>query len=406
MDWTGPKRGKFRDCIQDIYPDKDELEIFIDEVFEVDLANIKNSQKYKTYCFNLIKFAESENRLDELYDKFCEENADNPRITTLKNKIDPLIEVEDVNTFFEPLENNISEQNNLPNRPEISYFYLLISVVQQKVDDFSIIAELHGLSDSPEPLDGNDDGQRGVSCDLTGVSEDDRPAVIAEQLAEPLGRWIQAAESQLLNQFDNQITKLVTLEIFLPWQLLDMNINQWWVVDEFKDVTELSGHRGWLVRSLDRIKTPGLRITLNNGWDNLKEAMTNQCLNNHWGDIDCQCRNLQALLSAAYPIYRFPDGLPEDRETRQDLLKKLLKAPSPIALWTQLPQSDRQTTLDTFDTLLSCDNLIESARLAECIKQQRFGNPATPIRDLTFLYDCPDRIPTLPSPNKPLSGQS
>ena len=405
MNWTGSKRGIFREFIQEFYPDKDELEIFIDEVFEADLANIKDSQKYKTYCFNLIKFAESENRLDELYHKFCEENAGNPRVSTLKNEIDPLIEAEDGNTFFGFLENNISEQNNPPSCSEISYFYLLISI-EQKVDKVFIIPELHGLSDSPQPLDGKDGGQRGLVCDLTYVSEDDRPAVIAEQLAEPLGRWIQAAESQLLNQFDNQITKLVTLEVFLPWQLLDMNINQWSVIDEFKDVTELPGHRGWLVRSLDRMKTPGLRITLNNGWNNLKEAMTNQRLNNHWGDIDCQCRNLQALLRAAYPIYRLPDGLPEDREIRQDLLKQLLKTPSPIALWTQGPQVDRQTTLDIFDTLLSCDNLIESARLAECIKQQQFGNAATPIRDLTVLCDCPDRIPTLPSPDKPLHGRS
>ncbi|NMG60111.1 hypothetical protein E1H12_16710 [Geitlerinema sp. P-1104] len=320
------------------------------------------------------------------------------------NETDLFIKAEDKNSFNGPLRNNISEKNNSPESPQIPYFYLLISI-EQKVDKVFIIPELHGLSDSPQPLDGNDDGQRGLTCDLTYVSEDDRPAVIAEQLSKPLGRWIEEAESQLLNQFDNQIDKLVTLEIFLPWQLLDMNIHQWRVIDELEDVTGLSGHRGWLVRSLDRMTKPGLRIKLNSGWDSLEIARTNNRLNNHWGDIDCQCRNLEALLSAAYPIYRLPDGLPEDKETRQNLLKKLLKAPSPIALWTQLPQSDRQTTLDIFDTLLSCDNLIESARLAECIRQQRFGNSATPV-ELTVLYDCPHRFPTLPSPDKPLQGQS
>lgn len=490
MEWTGDNRKQFRKALQEVYPTKEDLEIFVDEDFGKNLSEISQGNNLKHLCSRLIRFAESQGQLDKLYNTFCQENADNPVIIELKNNFknesdrifdaprtaipsedwdrifshfldldisilstackiafkqrfdqplslirpdqppldspdnikDLLVkydnfsltrlfvthairlsrEVENVRDFT-GLENWILDIRNPQeeNHDLARYFYLLVSINPKNQDEVRLTAELHGCSDSIEAFDGADAGQRGMILDLSHVRKEERADTIAQKLIDPLSRWIKLAESKMLEEAGEQTRQRVTLEVFLPWALLDMNFSRWSVINEFEDTVCLLTHRGVLVRSLDRCQKPGLNINLNQGWNSLRQAIEENRLNECCGEIDCSSQTFLGSLGGNYPIYRLPRGLPKERETRHNLLKQLLDAPTPLALWTQSSQLDRETALRSLDNLLTSDNLIEPARFAEQIRQQQVNHG-----HLAVLYDRPDRIPTLPSQQTPFYAQS
>jgi hypothetical protein len=74
IDWTNENREKFRIAFQRAYPDYGSLEMFVDEKLDENLATISENVKLDQVIYKLIKWAQSNTRLDELFQRFCEAN--------------------------------------------------------------------------------------------------------------------------------------------------------------------------------------------------------------------------------------------------------------------------------------------------------------------------------------------
>jgi hypothetical protein len=77
IDWSPERRGIFRLALQKSYTDYDDLEMFVDEKLDENLANISEKAELSKVAFKLLQWARSEGRLDELLLKFCDAN---PRV--------------------------------------------------------------------------------------------------------------------------------------------------------------------------------------------------------------------------------------------------------------------------------------------------------------------------------------
>lgn len=273
--------------------------------------------------------------------------------------------------------------------------YLLVSL-QQKAGNITAVAELHLQGEDPQPLESGNGSGFGFVIE---------PEDIAEQLAEPLSKWVEQAERQLCQ--NSAINRQIVIEFFLPWQLLDTRVEEWNVSDELGDLCQLREHRGSIVRSLDRVLNSGLQLRLREGWEILTTHIQQNSIRENCAEIDCACQTptYPSQLSKK-PSVKLPKGLPQDRELRRQLIKDLLKSPIPIALWTHNPTFDYKTTIEAFDTLLTRENLREFANLADEIRNHRQTRPVNPIFDLGMLCDCPHRLPTLPTNQMPLTVPS
>ena len=465
MNWSGAKKKQFREALQKVYPDPVDLEMFVDEDFGGNKAEIWEGENLQQIAYCLIKKTEAKGSLDQLYEVFCQVNANNlavkelqgdcfididqsqqnimpeqwqqifsvfhsedifaldyacdaafidvfgkplsivypdtPPLNTLKAISDLLSKYDQINLtkafirhavktikerdssrdfsplgqWYEPQESGTISQKQKPNCG-----YILVSL-KLYAKSITVFAELHLKGGTPEPLDKNSE-ERGIVYKLHGIKTDEIPNWIAEQLAEPLSKWVQQAERQLLENKTLKIDRQTVIEIFLQWQLLDARVDEWDAIDDLQEPCKLREHRGFIVRSLDRVTSSGLQLQLRQSWQTLEKS----------SEID---RTLVELL---------PEGLPEDLETRQENLKELVKSPVLIAFWTHDPQFDRKTTLAAFEQLLKRENLIEFANLAEEIKRQR--QLICPISNLGMLCDCPHRLPTIPTNKKPVTTPS
>lgn len=291
-----------------------------------------------------------------------------------------------------------AEEIRSPSLPSCGY--LLVSL-QQKAGEVTAFAELHLQGEDPERLDSGDGKGFGFVCRLDSIKPED----IAEQLAEPLSKWVEQAERQLCQ--NQAINRQIVIEFFLPWQLLDTRVEEWNVSDELGDLCQLREHRGSIVRSLDRVLLSGLQLRLREGWEILTTHIEQDSIRQNCAEIDCDCQTptYPSQLSKK-PSLKLPKGLPQDPELRTKLIKDLLKSPIPIALWTHNPTFDYKTTSEAFDRLLTRENLQEFADLADEIRRHRRAGPVNPIFDLGMLCDCPHRLPTLPTNQMPLTVPS
>ncbi len=286
-------------------------------------------------------------------------------------KRDPSRDFTSLNQWNEP---QVLERKPLNQKP--SSGYILVSL-KLYANNITVFAEFDLKEKLREPLDVDDNSkQRGIVCELDGIDGTDILGVIAEKLAEPLSNWVQQAERQLLKF---KVYRQTVIEIFLPWQLLDARVDEWGILDDLKEPCKLRDHRGFIVRSLDRVTSEGLQLQLYRSWETLKKS----------AEID---RSLIELLL---------EGLPEDPEARQKQLKNILKSPVLFAFWTLNSESNREATLASFEKLLKRDNLIEFANLAEEIKHKRKSDQ--PISNLGMLCDCAERLPTIPTNEDPLT---
>jgi tetratricopeptide (TPR) repeat protein len=74
MAWTGKRKQQFREVLVATYPDRQDLRVFVMDALEVSLNKIAKDDNLDTSAFELIEWADSKGRLDELLAAFCEEN--------------------------------------------------------------------------------------------------------------------------------------------------------------------------------------------------------------------------------------------------------------------------------------------------------------------------------------------
>ncbi len=72
--WNSATKKRLRQALTNVYPNYRLLEIFVADELEVRLAVITHEQGLTVVAFDLIDWAERSGRIDELYEKFCQEN--------------------------------------------------------------------------------------------------------------------------------------------------------------------------------------------------------------------------------------------------------------------------------------------------------------------------------------------
>ncbi len=87
VNWDDNKKRKdFREALQQAYPDETDLRIFVDEALNKNLASIAGGNNLRAIIFNLVDWSKAQNRLDELYEAFKEQNHQHSAIATLEQQ--------------------------------------------------------------------------------------------------------------------------------------------------------------------------------------------------------------------------------------------------------------------------------------------------------------------------------
>jgi hypothetical protein len=90
VDWSdNTKRKSFRLALERVYPNPEDLRIFVDEELNENLAAIAANNNLTATANGLINWARSQSRLDEVLEAFCRENPRDPAVTELRQK--PLV---------------------------------------------------------------------------------------------------------------------------------------------------------------------------------------------------------------------------------------------------------------------------------------------------------------------------
>lgn len=91
IDWSDKsKRKAFRLTLQRVYPSEADLKLFVDEELNENLAVIAANANLQATAHGLVAWAHTKNRLDEVFQAFCDENPNDPAIVELQQR--PLIE--------------------------------------------------------------------------------------------------------------------------------------------------------------------------------------------------------------------------------------------------------------------------------------------------------------------------
>jgi len=217
------------------------------------------------------------------------------------------------------------------------------------------------------------------------------------EVAGHLSNFIRSAETALIPYECDQIT----LELFLPCVHVEEDVALWEVQNEQNRPRPLGKHRGFVVRSLERINSPK-RQMLGRNWSRLKDcvATDNASADFHLQEHCPAPGDLEALLVNKTGV-KLVANLPTDREERKDILYDIINSAVPIALWSR-DDGDCTATerLTEIDTLLGECCLTDFSTLAHQWRLRRIQAGNTAITHLRLLCDCPDRVPNLPNPNQ------
>ncbi|MDY6941106.1 MAG: hypothetical protein SWY16_26040 [Cyanobacteriota bacterium] len=96
MNWTNDAKKEFRELLISIYQNIGELEMFVADSIDKNLANITQASKLDKCAFDIIQRLEKSGELDDFFNYFFEKNKDNQtygrRIKSLQSKISKLVQ--------------------------------------------------------------------------------------------------------------------------------------------------------------------------------------------------------------------------------------------------------------------------------------------------------------------------
>jgi hypothetical protein len=211
---------------------------------------------------------------------------------------------------------------------------------------------------------------------------------------------------QLVNQSLNYITNegnSLTIELFLPFYLLDYNIHQWMLQMDFGQSVSVDDYCPLVVRSWDRLylKSRGSNTKSYRAWkrnwcilEDYKERHTDlkpQFLSTK----DYERDNLVSfLLKVVYVALTFvPQKPPDETQLNLSIFPKIISAGMSIALWPR-EQSDR---LDEQEIQAAYESLLSGCKLDELPKimwdKRNKADKHDVVHRLTLLWDDPTRLP-------------
>lgn len=278
----------------------------------------------------------------------------------------------------------------LPKPPEQTpgrYAYLLITLEEHGAD-VNVYPELRATNSKDQIRF----GAKPVTCSVDEVSKH-------------ISSWIREAEAAIETDTDTYDDEEVTLEVFLPWRHLERDLaHTWEVQDKWNDTVLFGDHRRFLVRSFDRIRDRNCQRALERRWQALAACVqANTACSQFRRQAQCLTRkgSLRSLLHGDIPGLKFVAPLPTDSELRTGLLKDIIDAAVPIALWSCEDVPDVSAFEAELDALLEGSQLTNFTDLAERWRTRRV-DPATAAatKPIRLLCDRPDRLPNLPDPKK------
>jgi len=254
--------------------------------------------------------------------------------------------------------------------PPLGYLLVALGLVDDD-DNVMLTAELHVEGEPPR----TDFLPPGTKCSVDGVCD-------------------------LLSDVIPMAGEVRAVEIFLPWQHLTQPVHDWKIWPSQRAQGRRNQKELWqiprntLVRSLDRLQDKlwseewlkGLKTR----WKQLQNV--EEILAEHTYCAECLTEELFEGALNQKLIFKFLVTLPADKDDLADLLYEVIESKVPIWLWVYRDPTNAIDLSTRVDTLLTPDNLRESASLAQAILDQRQD-----LRELGLLFDCPTRFPSLPA---------
>ena len=281
-----------------------------------------------------------------------------------------------------------SEIINENGTPEVRSPYLLVNIIPvsgNKNRSFKKLYRLHiVLWRSPEE-------SRYLRKDDEALELSAIPTVLDQNL------------QQLSYDIPDEMWQLC-LEFFLPIDLLSCDVDQWVKRDVFLDEIKLGEDHPVLVRSWERASIPQLQIHWYHRWKQFQSLLATK---EPYNAYDCmelyklkpyKERELyNHLLAAKNVSFLGLSFSPGSANLRCNLLREILRAGLPVALWPRVdPQDvdDEARIISHFEEMCAIDRLdLFPERLQQIRVEAASTNGKALGNHLSLLWDDPGRLP-------------
>ncbi len=145
------QRRKLRDALMSAFPNQANLERVVDDKLGISLNTIADSGNYTDIIFNLIKWANSQGRAQDLIEAAYEANSRNPELKEFIREINYQIPNEQKETPEQQIDTPQSRYQSKRPRPSI---LLQIDILKQDIDklekDYEAVAEKKRRGNNPQ----------------------------------------------------------------------------------------------------------------------------------------------------------------------------------------------------------------------------------------------------------------
>jgi uncharacterized coiled-coil protein SlyX len=263
--------------------------------------------------------------------------------------------------------------------------YLIATLVPDDIDSDRFLLNAWLIADDSvqelskfQSLLNPDEQQQGKLCKLA-------------QIPIELNKFLKAALRHLRGKrFD------LTIEIFLPSNLMCMEIDRWKITDPIADEITLGIKYPIRLRSLERLDLDYLDSYLSDWykcWDKVRVVLQHESIQDIFEHLeDVESFNWKLLKNNLNDKIGLKVTCTHPRSMRKDLFRAILQATTPVAIWIRndIPDLDRVTTIDEILTFRPLAHLCESVRqtreLADAQDAEHIG------LHLAVLWENPYRL--------------
>jgi len=283
--------------------------------------------------------------------------------------------------------NNKSATDFSSNQSEPLKSYLIATLNPGDGDDnfllnaWLIIDDLvqDDLSKFQSLLDHNEQ-QRGKLCNLAQISTE-------------LNNFLKKALRYLRGKWHD-----LTIEIFLPIDLMCMEIDRWKITGPIEDDITLGTEYSIRLRSVERLDLKYLDYYLSKwyeSWGKVRKILQNEPIQENFEHLqEMETFNCKLLSSKLKEKIGLKVTCTHSQSIRQDLFRAILTATTPIAIWTRadIANLDQVTAINEILTFKPLCNLSESVRqnrikAANAQTEEHLGH------HLALLWENPYRLP-------------
>ncbi len=396
MDWNDNKTRKaFRQVLESAYPKISALERFVDEEFDENPAIVAQGVDLSDRIYNLIVWAQSKGKINELYDAFKQEHPNHPWMTEMEGASDLSTLILEQLSDQSVVEAAIGEASSdrlvvrvTPDEPLVEDRYsthLVIAVFWRERNE-KLLRVMPKLC------------YRDLTSDdilQEPLIQEDCP-ISLKKFPEFLKSLLDFTDQKLAIRFKDSIEPwTLTIELFIPVDLLCQPLSTWCGPDR-----GLICNRSIVVGCSDRFdrdrlgEAANLHNELKAGWKRFKQ----QAPDTHGSNL----RNLSWLSSdiahqetfGDYSAFRcYGHWLKADEKLLKNWID-LVKSGIPLALWMG------EETLSQPEIVVILGDLIDGTRFGflERIRRTRDQLQKICDHDVGIFYEDPLYVPDVPLP--------